>query len=121
MRYCIMVKQFDKFYEVSDLGEVYSVSRISNGKRYSGKRIKPRDCGRGLQVHCHLSTGEDKFLLVDRLVFATFNDITLTEDDNIIHLDGDLYNNKLENLALGVKIRNEHGHIKFRPKIKFED
>lgn len=115
------VKQFDDWFEVTDTGVVYSLPRVINGRRYTGKKLTPRDSGRGLQVHCRLSTGEDKYLAVDRLVYSTFSGKKLKESDTIIHIDGDYTNNNFSNLALADKINNESGKFVYRIKPIFDE
>ena len=107
-------KQFDEYFEVSDTGAVFSLPRIINGRRYQGKRLTPRFSGKALQVHCRLSTGEDKFLQVDRLVYSTFTGKKLKSDDAVIHLDGDPYNCNLSNLVLAAKLHNESGRYQYK-------
>ena len=108
------MRKFDAFYEVYENGEVFSLDRISNGRRYQAKRIKPRDIERGSQVHLHLSDGSDRFIAVAKLVYIAFTvdknrekDILKLYDsmDNyvVVHKDGDIFNNSFDNLELEQK------------------
>ena len=106
---------FDEWYKVCDDGRVFSLDReIQAGihKRYFyGKELTPHYTSRGVQVHCHLSTGKDVFLTVSKLVYVAFcmehkedfdfftEYYRLGDDDVIVHIDGDMNNNVYTNLT----------------------
>ena len=103
-------KKFDKWFEISSDGTVRSLDRCINGRWFFGKTLSPRlNNGRGLQVHCNLSTGKSRFLYVAKLVYCAFctkgdDDILSLYDSMegqvVIHKDGNLCNNAFDNLAL---------------------
>ena len=104
-------KKFDNWYEIYENGTVCSLQRQIGNRWFDGKTLKPRlNNGRGMQVHCRLSTGEDRYLYVAKLVYCAFctkgNEDILSlydslDDDVIVHNDGDLTNNHYTNLSLG--------------------
>ena len=103
--------KFDDYYEVYENGSVCSLDRQINGKWYHGKLLKPHyNNERGYRVHCRLSTGEDKYIYVGKLVYSAFHgkgDIMAKyeaiESEVIIHKDGNLANNDIKNLELASK------------------
>lgn len=113
--------RFDDYYEVSTLGEVFSLDREvpfgRNRTRFvNGSKLKPHQTGRGLQVHCHLSTGEDVYLSLAKLVYYAFctdrsrtatnflqDFLNFAESEVIVHIDGNMDNNRVDNLSLESK------------------
>lgn len=125
--------KFDDYYVIFENGFVFSLDRIISGKHYQARRITPRQNARGDQVHLHLSTGEDKFFSLAKLVYISF---TVNEDrakdilklydslENwvVTHKDGDIRNNSFDNLELenkGVIINYARAQRKDK-KIKVE-
>ena len=85
------IPNYEKIYSITKDGQVWSYRSnrfLKNRKRKSGVSIE-------LNVN-----GKAKTFSIGKLVFLTWNDLSLKdlEDFNIIHLDGDIYNNNLSNL-----------------------
>jgi hypothetical protein len=93
------------YYEVSDMGNVRSVERVVPHKRYGQMRVKGKPLkictdGRGYSI---IQISElDKSSTI-RIHTAVFNSFNKTKPNgcryNVIdHIDGDISNNRLENL-----------------------
>ena len=92
-------KRFDKDYEIYEDGTIL----------YAGNPVKARaHKRRTFQARCKLSSGDEIYFEVGRLTYIAFN----TKEDDIvkayrefdkktfiIHLDGNIENNNLNNLA----------------------
>ena len=93
-------------YEVSNLGRVRSLERLSRGgRRIGGRDLKlVRGSGGYLQVNLYGASGP-RAMLVHRLVLAAFGGAP-GEGMQARHLDGDQSNNRADNLAWGTSSEN---------------
>lgn len=97
---------YEGLYRVSDQGRVFSY--ITNRLR----KLRKRDHRDGiLQVGLSYD-GKQTFYLVPRLVMQAFIKSDLSNKDHIIHLDGNVENNALSNLAIKQIGRNDTGFIR---------
>ena len=92
-------------YEVSDLGEVRSLPRTRNGRRYRGRRLCPFKDGKSYPA-INLSHGP---LRVRRTVHSLVADAFIGPRPTGLetrHLDGTRINSSLNNLAYGTRAEN---------------
>lgn len=91
------IKGLEGFYEISSLGNVRSVERVVNGRKYKGCNIKPL-IGYGGYYSVQLRKNVKKSIFyVHRLVAEHF--IDKIDGKNIInHIDENKLNNNVENL-----------------------
>lgn len=106
------VKGFEGFYEVSDLGRVRSLPRmsrvnsISKGKRLMGGKIRLGSPDRGGYMRLQLTAlGKVTHAAVHTLVLEAF--IGPKQKGQVArHLDGNPSNNTLQNLCWGTHLEN---------------
>jgi len=91
------IPNYENSYQVSDLGNIRSIDRISfDGRKIKGRSIKTSINQFGY-VKFNVSTKDgQKQLRVHRCVLEAFNPIQ--EKLIVNHIDGNKVNNKLENL-----------------------
>ncbi|WP_461217380.1 NUMOD4 domain-containing protein [Lactococcus cremoris] len=104
-------KGFEKYYEVSDSGNVRSLDRVSNAKNGStqlrkGQLISPCTNKRGYKQVRLICNGVAKNILVHRLVLLTFKPINGLLQVN--HIDGNKENNNINNLEWATAKENIH-------------
>ena len=106
------VPGYEGFYEVSNFGDVRSLTRFvpygrHKGMTYKGRDIKQFVSGSYLSVKL-AKAGVTKTTYVHELVLLAFEGARpqLTERCEIRHLDGDKFNNKLTNLKYGTAKEN---------------
>jgi hypothetical protein len=112
------VAGWEKLYEVSDLGRVRSLDRISRFKEnskiidvaFKGKLLKPSIVGGYFYMHLR-NLKRKRYCGVHRLVLETFVG-PCPKDQQARHLDGIRPNCALSNLAWGTKLENEKDRIK---------
>ena len=105
------IKDYEHKYQVSNLGNVRSLSRIdSRGYNKTGKMLKGRNDGRGYLKVALYTDGKPKNLRIHRLVVMAFlGDIK--EGYEVNHIDLNKQNNKLNNLELLTPTENmKHSH-----------
>lgn len=97
---------YEGIYEISNLGRVYSVPRLSkNGNQCGGYYLKLQQYSNGYQFVHLTKDGITKQFLVHRLVAESF----LQPQDNrceVNHIDGDKHNNKASNLEWCTRSEN---------------
>jgi hypothetical protein len=106
------VPGYEGFYEVSNYGDVRSLTRsVSYGRHgrvtYQGRDIKQFVSGKYLSVKL-AKAGITKTVYVHELVLLAFEGSRpqLLERCEIRHLDGDRFNNNLSNLKYGTAKEN---------------
>lgn len=106
------VSGWEGLYEVSSLGSVRSVARwvvCRKGRRLVEGRILDQRISLGLYWRVFLSDGKrQKGIHVHRLVAMAF---VPGRGDVVRHLDGDGFNNHVENLAFGTHVDNERDKL----------
>lgn len=111
-----VIKGYEGFYEVNELGKVRSVDRIieyKNGsiRKYNGKELKLRIYKSGYAITTLNKNGVAKTFRVHRLVAETF----LPNPDNlpeIHHLNHDRRDNRVENLAWVTRAEQIDDHLR---------
>ena len=96
------VKGYEGRYEVSNMGRVKSLGRYRYGKKGGTYAVKERIlsntiCGAGYHRICMFMDGNRDYNLVHRLVAENFIPNT-NHKDQVNHIDGDKWNNKVSNL-----------------------
>ena len=87
------IKDYEDNYKISNYGRIKSIK----GKDNKEKILKPYLNKKNGYYLCALcNNGKVKQKLVHRIVYYTFNNCE--ETDVIDHIDGNKYNNKLDNL-----------------------
>lgn len=116
------VKNYEGYYQVSDLGNVRSLDHIgSDGHRYKGKLLNPKGNKLGYK-RVHVSKkGVDEWLSVHRLVAEAFITKPSEECDVVNHLDNNPSNNKADNLEWTTNKGNmewaaAQGRMKYNPQ-----
>lgn len=106
------VPEYEGFYEVSNQGDVRSLTRSVNYGRhdrvtYQGRELKQFLSGRYLSVKL-AKAGITKTMYVHELVLRAFEGERPQMSDRceIRHLDGDKFNNSLNNLKYGTTKEN---------------
>jgi hypothetical protein len=107
---------YEKQYSVSDIGRVKSHSRTiinSNGISYflKGRILKPQTDSRGYFKVSLSKNSVVKPFTIHQLVIRTFVRPQLPKEETR-HLNGNLIDNRLENLAYGTKSDNMQDAIK---------
>lgn len=103
---------YDGFYEVSNYGNVRSLTRSVPYGRYVGMVYKGRDiklCISNTYLSVKLSrAGITKTMYIHELVLLAFEGVRpkIEARSEIRHLDGDKLNNKLSNLKYGTTKEN---------------
>lgn len=92
------IPKYENHYQVSNLGKIRSVDRVSfDNRRLKGKVIKTSINRFGYKKF-NVSTKEgQKQLRVHRCVLEAFNP-TITNNLQVNHIDGNKLNNRLSNL-----------------------
>jgi hypothetical protein len=103
---------YEGFYEVSNLGNIRSLTRFvpygrHQGMTYTGRDIKQFVSNKYLSVKLSRS-GVTKTIYTHELVLLAFEGARpeMTERCEIRHLDGDKFNNALSNLKYGTTKEN---------------
>jgi hypothetical protein len=108
---------YEGAYEVSDLGRVRSLARVTDrGRRWQGRLLTPCPLQNGYLIVTLWRDGRQRSPLVHRLVLLAFVGEG-PEGTEVRHADGSRTNNALSNLSWGTHSENqcdqvEHGtHI----------
>ena len=101
------IKGYEGIYQVSNLGRVKSLARyvntsISNGKRYVRERILKSNITTNGYCVCALGIKNTKN--IHKLVLEAF--CPIDEKMDVMHIDNDRTNNRLENLKWGTRKEN---------------
>lgn len=116
------IKNYEGYYQVSDLGNVRSLDRIgSDGHKYKGKPLKPYVNRLGYKMVYLSRHNAVERLLVHRLVAETFIKKPSEECNIVNHLDNNPSNNKTNNLEWttysgNLKWAAVQGRIKYHPE-----
>lgn len=106
------ILDYEGYYQVSNAGRVRSLDRIINGRKFTGKLIKPLNKRGYMQVNLK-KAGTSRFIAVHRLVLQAFiGPSKLT----VNHKNGVKADNRLENLEY-CTIGENHKHA-FRTGLK---
>ena len=98
------MRGYEGYYEVSNFGNVRSVSRnvmYEDGRvyRYRGTRIKQHNDGRGYPMVSFNVNGKKSSVRVHRMVAETFIDKPYSKEPlEVNHIDGNKENNRIDNL-----------------------
>ena len=103
MRIWKSVQGYEGHYEVSNLGEIRSVPRVidtkSGPKRYPGKIVKSHPTGRNKRIAVALTKdGKRQAMVLSGIVARAFLPTNDNVDNRVLYIDGDISNNKAENL-----------------------
>lgn len=108
------IKGYEGIYEVSNLGAIRSVDRLTRSNRYKdvrytkqGRLLHPYTNKRGYKRATLIRNNEREKKLVHRIVAETF----IPNPDNkqqVNHIDGNKENNSVENLEWCSNIENIH-------------
>lgn len=92
---------YEGAYEVSDLGRVRALSRITDrGRRWRGRELRASTMPHGYRIVTLWRDGAQSTALVHRLVLTAFVGPP-TGGQEALHADGDPANNELANLSWG--------------------
>lgn len=97
------VKDFEGFYQVSNLGNIRSIPRNGTVKNY--RILKPNNVKGYYQVSLQ-KKGKKKYMKVHRLVAEAFIENTQNKRE-VNHIDGNKLNNKLTNLEWVTSSENQ--------------
>jgi hypothetical protein len=102
---------YEGIYEVSDLGRVRSLNRVtSHGHRRAGRVMRPVVAPRGYVLVNLWRENRSRMWLVHRLVLTAFVGEAPPETEGR-HLDGDSGNNALTNLMWGTHSENQYDQV----------
>jgi hypothetical protein len=102
------VKDYEGFYEVSNLGEVKSLGRLdSRGHHLKEKLLSPGKTENGYLFVTLYKNGVGKTFKIHRLVYSTFVE-EIPEDMQVNHIDEDKENNRVDNLNLMTPKQNSN-------------
>lgn len=105
------VAGYEGAYEVSDLGRVRSLNRLtSHGHNRRGVTLKPFPMQRGYMVVNLWWANQPRMWLVHRLVLAAFVGPQPVGME-ALHGDGDPANNRLTNLRWGTHSENQYDQV----------
>lgn len=93
------IKGYENVYQISNLGHVRTVDRQIHYLSKYGNPSSAFRRGLPIKAETKVTLSKHDIRYLDRLVLETFNDIQLTDWDEITHLDGDHKNNALSNLT----------------------
>lgn len=101
------IKDFEGWYQISDLGNVRSLDRVSSDGRFYKGSLKAIGFGRGkYNIITLYKGGEQKSFRVHRLVAEAF----ISNPDNkseVNHIDGNKNNNHVGNLEWSTSSENQ--------------
>ena len=105
------IKGFEGLYEVSNLGRVKSLERVSSlGRRVNEKILSPGKDKDGYLFVILYRDGKHITYKSHRLVLSTFNPVENMENLEVNHMDEDKENNNLTNLEWCTRKENcNHG------------
>lgn len=103
---------YEGAYEVSDLGNVRSLDRITDrGRKWRGRAMTPTAMRNGYMLVTLWRDGAQRTRLVHRLVLTAF--VGAPEDGTeALHADGNRANNALANLAWGTHAENQRDQLR---------
>ena len=90
------IPNYENYYQVSNFGNIKSLDRYYNGRNLKGKPIKLSPNKFGYLRFTAKKDNITKTLHVHRVVLLTFNPIV--QEKQVNHIDGNKFNNRLENL-----------------------
>jgi hypothetical protein len=112
MEFWVSIPDYDGFYEVSNFGNVRSVTRFvpygrHQGMIYKGRTLKPFMSGKYLAVKLSVE-GVRKTKYIHELALLGFEGVKPKVEGRceIRHLDGNKFNNTLNNLKYGTTREN---------------
>lgn len=102
---------YEGAYEVSSMGRVRGLDRITYGGRtWRGQMLTPAVMPRGYLVVTLWGQGRQRSALVHRLVLTAFRGLPAARDEGR-HLNGDPADNSLQNLAWGSHGQNQYDQV----------
>lgn len=96
------IAEFEGVYQVSNLGRVRSVERYINTRIYPAQIMKQRTGSNGTMMVALRHNGKQQRRSVAKLVLITFIGNPPQDARQAKHLDGDVTNNRLDNLRWDV-------------------
>lgn len=119
------IKGYEGLYQVSNLGNIKSLSRITSGKKYGIHKLKekilrPSKCNKYYQVFLR-KNNKTKVYYVHRLVGEAFI-INLNNCSDINHKDGNTHNNNIKNLEWCTRSENiKHSYRVLNRKVNINN
>lgn len=102
---------YEGAYEVSDLGRVRSLNRVTDrGRNWRGRIMTPAVMPRGYRIVTLWQEGRQRTALLHRLVLSAFAG-PAPEGFEGLHGDGDPDNNRLSNLRWGTRSENQFDQV----------
>lgn len=102
---------YEGSYEVSDLGRVRSLDRITDrGRKWQGKTMTPSSLRSGYQIVTLWREGKQKTPLVHRLVLFAFVG-PAPDGTEALHANGNPADNELLNLSWGTHSENQFDQV----------
>ncbi len=102
---------YEGAYEVSDLGRVRSLDRVTDrGRKWRGRMMSPCPLQNDYVIVTLWREGKQRSPLVHRLVLAAFVG-PAPDGHEALHRDGNRANNQLSNLAWGTHSENEYDKV----------
>src|SRR5699024_10471898 len=101
------VKGYEGFYEVDELGNVFSLDRFDGWINRKGKRLKPDWNSAGYGRVTLSKSGKTKRYFVHRLVYESYYG-EIPNEMQVHHIDENKQNNSIQNLKLVTQRENNH-------------
>ncbi|MBT2244586.1 HNH endonuclease [Sphingobium sp. BHU LFT2] len=113
------IKGYEGFYEISNLGRLRSLDRVSSGRRRKGQLMNPSPSSAGYLMTVFCRNGLQTGAYIHHLVAEAF--IGMRPDGyDVCHNDGDRLNNRADNLRYDTRAGNfadkrKHGTSRYNP------
>lgn len=101
------IKNYEGFYEVDELGNVFSLDRFDGWINRKGKKLKPDWNSAGYGRVTLSKSGKTKRFFIHRLVYEAYYG-EIPKDLQVHHIDENKENNSIQNLELVTQRENNH-------------